>query len=385
MSIPVRSCLLGLSCLSLWLVAPGCGGDASVVRLNDGGSGGASSTGIGTTSSASSGGGGSTSSGAGGGSIPGVPEPGPQAPGDGPGVVYVVDQIFVGDTNWDGSPNKATGWKQFGLNLDGKVSTKDSVDLCKPASSGVPSAVYPDGDEGIDNSFGKNLLPITLGLAPDYAFQLNDSIDAGALSALMAIDGLGSSADYNPLSARYYAAGDLGATPTFDGSDKFPVTFESLTDPNDVLSAKVQFPSSYLTGNTWVSGISSTAVQTTGFGAFLPNIWGVTLHRAIFVFELDEDHHRVTRGTLAGILDTEEYITAMKSIAGTFDAGLCEGSTFEGLASQIRAASDILIDGTQDPNQVCNGISFGVGFTLVEAGLAGVAPPVLPPEDPCAP
>jgi hypothetical protein len=36
-------------------------------------------------------------------------------------------------------------------------------------------------------------------------------------------------------------------------------------------------------------------------------------------------------------------------------------ATFDSLADQIRQAFDILVDGTQDPNQTCNGISIGLG------------------------
>src|SRR5262245_50566063 len=53
-------------------------------------------------------------------------------------------------------------WKKFGFNIDGKVSTGTSMDVCKPNAGGNGNTAYPDGDNGIDNSFGKNVLPTIL-------------------------------------------------------------------------------------------------------------------------------------------------------------------------------------------------------------------------------
>ena len=50
---------------------------------------------------------------------------------------------------------------------------------------------------------------------------------------------------------------------------------------------------------------------------------------------------------------------------------------------QIRQASDIMADGTQDPNSVCNGISVGLGFNMLFAGLGDIAPPAPDPPLPC--
>jgi hypothetical protein len=85
------------------------------------------------------------------------------------------------------------------------------------------------------------------------------------------------------------------------------------------------------------------------------------------------------------VLDTEELVAAMKAVAGSFDISLCSGPTFDSIAQQIRAASDIMSDGTNgDPNLVCNGISIGLGFDAKPALLGAVAAPVTPPPDPCA-
>ena len=61
----------------------------------------------------------------------------------------------------------------------------------------------------------------------------------------------------------------------------------------------------------------------------------------------------------------------------------CGSAPLEALLDQIRAASDIMKDGTQDPNMPCDGISIGVGFTAKRVQLGGEAPAPEPPADPC--
>ena len=83
------------------------------------------------------------------------------------------------------------------------------------------------------------------------------------------------------------------------------------------------------------------------------------------------------------MVDTEAFIVELKKAAGRIDPGLCTGSTFDSIANQIRQASDILTDGTQDPNKTCNGISFGMGFKATAVNFGKVAAKQPEPEDPC--
>lgn len=318
------------------------------------------------------------------------PEAPAATPGDGPGVVLAVSKLYLGDTNRDGSPNTSNGWKDYGFNLDRKISTKESADLCKPAGGGAPSAVYPDGNGGIDNSFGKNILPIIRGLAPDASTQINDSIAQGSFTIMMDIQKLGSGTVYNPLTTKLYAGGDLGMAPAWDGSDVWPVRPELLQccdatcacdGATDIEGSKVVFPTSYVVDDTWVSGSASALSLSLSVAGFSLNL---TIGSAIIAMKLDPDHKGATVGTIAGIIDTEAFIEELRKVAGNFDAGLCEGSTFDGLANQLRAASDILKDGSQDPTKDCNGISIGLGFDASAVQLGTIGDPSMGAEDPCA-
>jgi len=108
-----------------------------------------------------------------------------------PGTTQAVNKLFLGDTDRNGTANPTNGWKNYGFNLDGLKSTKTSKNLCKPRSGGTAAAVYPDGTDGIDNSFGKNILPIILGLASDLSTTANQSIADGDFTIMVEISKTG--------------------------------------------------------------------------------------------------------------------------------------------------------------------------------------------------
>ncbi len=85
------------------------------------------------------------------------------------------------------------------------------------------------------------------------------------------------------------------------------------------------------------------------------------------------------------MLDTEKFIDQLKQVAGSFDPSLCSGPTFDSIAQQIRSASDIMVDGTQDPAQTCNAISIGVGFEAKAARIGAVARKSRPRRIPALP
>lgn len=73
----------------------------------------------------------------------------------------------------------------------------------------------------------------------------------------------------------------------------------------------------------------------------------------------------------------------MQAQAGFVSTSLCSGTAFESIALQIEQLSDIMVDGTSQPGQVCDGISLGVGFDAVAVHMGpSVVVPGVP--DPCA-
>lgn len=311
---------------------------------------------------------------------PGAPPP---TPADGVGVMtFAISKLMMGDTKPDGTPDKANGWKNYGYDIDGDISTATSTNLCKPRNNAPPKNVYPDANLGADNSYGRNILPIMLGIQADGPQQTNTAIAEGQWTGMFSVDKLGAGAIYNPLVVKYYQGAALQTPPKFDGTDAWPVTVESLTDPNNIATAKSEFSAAYLTDNTLVTApLGDIRLDLPSAGFTFP----LAIHHAVATFVLDPTHAHGGQGMLSGVLDTAEMVQAVKALAGQFDPSLCSGPTIDSITAQIEQASDILKDGTQDPTKECDGISIGLGMQLELVQLGGVAPPAPPPQDPCNP
>lgn len=312
------------------------------------------------------------------------PPPGPQNPPDGNGsFVFAVQKVFIGDTDRNGLPNQANGWKQYGFNIDSDISTAMSTNLCKPRNNAPPKNVYPDGDNGIDNSFGRNILPIALGLSSNFSANVNQAIADGASTYLFDLENLGAGADYGPIISRVYRGSDLGGAPQWNGNDAWPIRSDSLASSPDLASALVQTANGYVVDNTWVArftGKLMVTLDSAGFDFVLP------IHNPTIVMVLDAQHQSATFGTISGVIGTDEMIAELQKIAGAFDPTFCEPTnpTFQSIAAQVAQASDILIDGSQDPTKQCDGISVGLGFDAHRVKLGPVVN-VTPPPNPCAP
>jgi len=296
--------------------------------------------------------------------------------------MLAVDRIYYGDTDFNGTPDATNGWKQYGFDLDGLTSTATSTDLCTPQGNTPPKNVYPDGNDGIDNSFGRNLLPIFSGLFASFSTQANAALTSGQFTLLIKLGSLGAAADQASIVTKVYTGAPLSKAPEFDTDDCWPVTAESVTNPADVESAKLAFPTSTLTANHWDSATQGDLDLTILVGGTPVHL---VLHKARMAMDLDGGHQNALTGMIGGVLDTEEFVAEIKKIAGNIDPSLCAGPTVDSIVAQMRAASDILKDATQDPTKPCDGISIGLGFKAAKIGVGAVAPPVPPRTNPCGP
>jgi hypothetical protein len=313
---------------------------------------------------------------------PAKPENGAKAEA-GKTVVFAVDKLFLGDTDWNGSKGP-TAWQNFGYNLDQKISTTTSPDHCKPYTGATPKAVKEDGPGGLDNSFGKNLIPIITSLSANVSGTINESIAKGSFTIMVKIDGLGSQTDYVDLPSALYVGSKL-MNPPPSGSwsmFKWDVVQELLNDPKDINSAKVKFPTSYVTRNTWVSGTpGKLQIQLAIAGYAL----GLEIQKAVITMDMSTDRQTAQKGVIAGVLAVQPLIDELKKIAGSFSKDLCMGATFDSIAVQLKQIADINSDGGQDPSKTCDAISIGLGFSAKQIQLGNIAPATMGTGmDPCA-
>ena len=330
-----------------------------------------------------------TSGAAGGTSVPSVTPPPPSSTavaGDGTGsTVWAISKLQLGDTDASGA-SSTTAWKTLGYDIDGKQSNAKSTDVCKPAGNGTAS-VHNNGPGGVDNSFGANILPIITGLISNPSDEVNTQITDGKFTIMIKVDKLGSGTDYKDLTAAIFGGGDLGGSPKFDGTDKWPVLCELLggcdyatMTKGDITKPKVAFPTSYVAGNTWVSG-------SKGDIDLALSIKGVTLdlviHQAVITAKLAADHKSGTGGIISGVLNTQQLVDTITGVVGKVEPSLCGSQTVTSILPTIIGASDIMQDGTQDPAQTCDGISVGLGFEAKEVQLGDVTDPAAPASGGC--
>lgn len=275
----------------------------------------------------------------------------------------------------------STAWRQYGRNVDGLVTTAASTDVCQLQPGASPSSVKPDGDAGIDNSFGANVVPLIGALAADPSLAMTQSIASGQFTLLLDFGDPFAPADQVGVATGVFSGGTLQSPPLWNGSDVWPVTHASTLN-GDKSQPKAKFSAGTIAGGVWTSEAAGTLTFELGVAGFS---LALEISKVQLSAKLDGSGATLagSDGVVSGVVDTEKLILELKKVAGSFDPSLCNGATFESIAQQIRAASDILLDGSQNPSQTCNAISIGIGFEASAARIGAVDPPLPPPPNPC--
>lgn len=292
---------------------------------------------------------------------------------------FALNALYLGEGDRSGTKNK-DAWKDYGYNLDGlitKVEKSDSPDLQKVCTraAGAPATVHNDGNEGIDNAFGKEILKLLDPFAPTPSKSITEAIVKGDFTIMLKIKGLTDDAAQTNtglagtllVGAKYSETG----APTFSPSDDWP--FRS--------SPQVPINGAYINKGVFVNGAGGATVQLSL--AIQGQTLSLTINKAIITFKHQPPNDLVD-GTIAGVIGTQEFVDGISSVAGSFDTSLCEGTTVEGIKDSIRQASDMLADGSQASGGACTGISVGLGFTAKRVGNpTKTAPEGEIPANPC--
>ncbi len=318
----------------------------------------------------------------------------PPSPPSGPKTTATTPETFAISTLQLGEADRSgvastNAWKAYGYNLDGKVTDKLATDVCT-LKSGAPKQNQVDGNNGIDNAFGSVILPIIVTAAslPTPSTTISQAIDSGSFTIQLQVTGLDDTPTQTAtgLSGQLFASGkyDGAAAPTFDSSTDWPVNPALLSDGTIAGGSKIKFNSAYAVNGTFVSGDLSTGGITVTISLVFQGVaLALSVNHAVITF----DHtgpNDAANGTIAGVINTEELITGLQSVAGRISTSLC-GSAFNGIADQIRQASDIISDGTNKAAVNCDGISIGLGFVgkkVMNPTKVSVDDAAAPP-DPC--
>ncbi len=284
---------------------------------------------------------------------------------------FVAQNVFLGDTDLDGGADP-NAWAQFGTDIDGIDTTDaESSGVCTPVEGASPSVAI-DGAGGIDNSFGKNVLPVFAQLgATGFSSELTTSIAIGGPSLMVNLQGLTDELDQTAsnLDAQLVSVVHPYRVPTWTPTDLWQVYASGLVNGTIPGGGKARFPASSITSGAWSSGGVGDISLTLAFGTASLD---VVVHHATVSF-VHSSAHEATSGIVSGVVKTSELLTSVEIVLAQSDA--CVVSTE--LLPQIAAASDIMQYGTNAAGQTCDGISIGMGFNAMES-----APPNQTAADP---
>ena len=257
--------------------------------------------------------------------------------------VYEIRSIDFGDETSD-------AWMALGLDIDDTATTRDSTNVCQLAPGAAPNTPL-DGNGGIDNSFGENLLPILVTLTgSDGTARLNASFVTGGPVNRFEVYGFD------------LTLGDATVMGSFDGAP---------------------FAGAWMTGGTVVGAPSAQEAQLLLGMATLNGTQTAELTFPIthiqMVAPLTGDGSGVQHGVLSAIMPTAEAVTAVERFARALDPDVGPG-VLQTIDQQIAQASDILVDGTQDPSKPCDGNSIGLGFTAAVVTPPRALSPSVPAE-----
>lgn len=300
----------------------------------------------------------------------------PDAPSDGgvtdapaeayvvPGTNFAFHHYYLGDTDRTGATS-STAWESFGTDIDGKTTTAQSTDVCT-RYTGAPASVQVDGMNGIDNSWGANVIPIFEAFSSNFSQQFNASVAAGTFTTMIDVVGLTSSPTQSGSAPGLgFEGASFPGTPTWTTADDWPVYPNWLPEGGLPAGSLISFPDGSLDAGAWSSGAMTTDVPM-----LIPiglQAMELVIHHASASF-VHATPTTAATGTVSGILFTQELIAQLQAAAGYISTSLCSGSAFDSIAQQIEQAQDIVHDGTNVAGQACDAISIGIGFDGIQIG-----------------
>ena len=291
-------------------------------------------------------------------------------------VVLAVSRIDFGDTDSSGLPS-GTAWQHLGLNIDGKVTSACSTDVCTQVP-GSSLQVQVDGDDGIDNSFGSQLMPIIDTVDANFDTVATKLLRQCGETLLRELEGLGSSPDYATLGgALLHAVGHGGPALGWH---------RPARRRHGVAARRRRHPATR--HDAWRVHDRPHMGERDRLGPSLPRPADHRCHKRLPApgTVAARAHGRAHRGRRrvgqvgCAVRDhpRERRADVDGPLGARHVASLCTGSALASIEVQVEQAAVILSDGTNRPGAQCDGISVGLAFDAVREVKLGA--PVTPPE-----
>lgn len=275
---------------------------------------------------------------------------------------FAVTSFTLGDLDRSGNVN-ADAWKTLGYDID-HLATNAEGDVAKLCQRTGNFATVQDGENGIDNSFGHNIVALINTVNGSASKNLTTAALEGRFTLLIQVKGLSDDpAQTNTgLNGSVFFATpfggdpDSGIRPTFTQADDWPYRNDTHVDLANAYVVKSDFVNGAGTGEF------PLALALAGTTVIL------TVHHGTITFTHDPANQALIKGTIAGVVDTQALVDNMDALASRFTPPICPGPALTLIKNAIAGSSDILSDGSQDPTKPCNGISIGIGFEAKRVG-----------------
>jgi hypothetical protein len=268
----------------------------------------------------------------------------------------------------DQVPGSWEHWKNIGLDLDGLRTTPKFPKHCKPIRGGKPSIIREDGYYGADNSFTKNIVNGIFPAisVPPYSTPSTELIQQGGKTILLDLGPLGESADYGTTGGQVF---EVRGNITQEASyivDWSVYPWHPLKDTLEEDGApKLRVEESYLTDHVWVARTTGKIKINMIAGEIVLEIPVTNPRFKVNVSDRDSGKE----GRLGGIIDPVDLLESFQKVTGFLFDNSCVQKAIKGLEDAFYQAADILMDGTQDPEKPCEGISFGANFTTRKTSM----------------
>jgi len=341
------------------------------------------------------------------GNVPKRPAASTSSPEDSETAVFALKDIFIRQ-----STELAA---HIGVDLDGTATTGRDDASCEPrkADGEVVGQVVVDGDRGIDNSLGANVLSVTTSVLPCLEDNLaltqgrgvgtillwlrnwNGLRDDASVTAMLttAVDGTSENPSLVGFGANdpvnlVYMSGDQDVEapdPGWNLEDSWFVdSIDFMTDELDRPSLdlpKVQQVNAYVaSGRLVVPLLPATEFKLIAGDGTVPSDGAMTVvvDGGLLLGDISEDRSKIERGLFAGRFALEKLSEATPRI-GMCALNATVVETALGQFTDIQRSPDK--DGT---GAECDAFSLGVTFNGVAGQIAGLAPSSRPELQPCA-
>ncbi|MGZ3419552.1 MAG: hypothetical protein ACXVEE_16880 [Polyangiales bacterium] len=290
---------------------------------------------------------------------------------------YAIDGLLLGSRDIKNGARTSTAWQCYGFDLDGRATAAESTNgqaTCK-RREGTRSWILADGADGIDNNFGREIVPL-LG-ALDRCFD-EPSLGNAPFALMLRIDGTAEREAAHLPGALYLVA--TGAQPL-------------ALVPSTGVKPILEFPDAYVVDGTWVSGPPSTKeialplqVGFELFGGWLGSgecpkqgILNLPAKNLIMSTRLDGG----SVGMIGGAMPVASLRKSIDTWLGGY--GVCRGGPVERMVSDAILENADFALGGPDPDRECDAVSFGIGFTMKSTPAPAVTFPWEPqPNDLCS-